>query len=480
VSTVNNQFDVVVVGSGPAGVHAAYPLIKAGLRVAMIDGGLDSKKQEEKLQEFPDAKLTKSGHYYDFVKESSYVFNKTYELLPIKSNIDIIQSLARGGLSEVWHGICDFFSENELVAIGLPSGEIKREYKEISKLIKLNFRTPLDLHGRLLLEKAKGNTHRKNSMYQVPLVFPYRTNSFIEELRRLKNFVYLPNQLVYSVKEKRNHVEIQSFSIDKKDESTARTSFLILAAGSINTTRIILRSFKLYNYKTSFLTKANYFVPCLHLRSLGKKNDSKKGKYGQLVISSKESNRGVDSFFIQLYRLNPLFLHKGLPYISIPKIIALPLLSVLAPYVVIADIKFPAFESKMTFCKLKKETGEKDTLEISFKETNKDILRHKREYNKIRQQLWSLGLFPLRTIFGYITSHYAGGVFSKQTQKKTQKMLSVDKNGKLYKANKIYIADSSSWKILPAKPPTLTIMANAARVGKNVLKRINKNKDLQK
>lgn len=466
---MNYQFDVVVVGSGPAGAHAAYPLIKSGLHVAMIDGGLDDLKQETKPSNSIDTNGKKTSHAFDLIKESSSIFEKTYDLLKIKSNIEIVQSLAKGGLSETWHGICDFFSENELKAIGLPPDEIKREYKEISKLIKLNFRTPLDLHSRLLLAKAKSNTHRENSIYRVPLVFSYRTSSFIEELKRFKNFVYITNQLVYSVKEKRKHVEIQSFSIDKKEESITRASFLILAAGSINTTRIILRSFKLYNYKTSFLTKANYVVPCLHLASLGKKNDSKKSKFGQLVISSKESNRGVDSFFIQLYRLNPLFLHKALQYIAIPKIIALPLLSVLAPFVVIADVRFPAFESKMTFCKLKKETGIRDTLEISLKETSEELIRHKKDYDKIKQQLWSLGLFPLRTIIGYTTSHYAGGVSFKQTQG----TLSVDKNGKLHKANKIYVADSSSWKILPAKPPTMTIMANAARVGKNVLKRIS-------
>ncbi len=452
-----NQFDIVVVGSGPSGVHAAYPLIKAGLNVAMIDGGLDSQRQSKELQEFPDAKLTKSGHYYGFVKESSYVFNKTFELLPIKSNIDIIQSLAMGGLSEVWHGICDFFSENELLAIGLPPDEIKREYKEISKLIKLNFRTPLDLHSRLLLAKAKRNIQRENSIYQAPLVFPYRTSSFIEKLKQFKNFVYIPNQLVYRVKEKKDHVEVQSFSIDKKNESITRASFLILAAGSINTTRILLRSRKLYNFKTSFLTKANYVVPCLHLSSLGKKNDSKKSRYGQIVISTKETDRGADSFFIQLYRFNPLFLHKALQYVVLPKIIAFPLLSALAPYVVIVDVRFPAFESDMTFCKLKKEKGKRDTLEIFFKETSEELLRHRMEYDKITRQLWSLGLVPLRTIIGYTTSHYAGGV-------------SVDKNGKFYNSRRIYVADSSSWKILPAKPPTLTIMANASRVGKNVLK----------
>lgn len=455
---MNYQFDVVVVGSGPSGAHAAYPLIKAGLRVAMINGGLDLK-QATKVRN-ADTNGKKTSHAFDLIKENSSIFNKTYDLLKIKSNIEIVQSLAKGGLSETWHGVCDFFSENEMEAIGLPPDEIKKEYKEISKLIKLNFRTPLDLHSRLLLAKAKSNTDSENSIYQVPMVFSYRTSSFIEELKRFKNFVYISHQLVYSVKEKRNHVEIQSFSVDKKEQSLTRASFLILAAGSINTTRIVLRSFKLYNYKTSFLTKANYIVPCLHLSSLGKKNDSKKSKFGQLVIKSKESNRGVDSFFIQLYRLNPLFLHKALQYIAIPKMIVLPLLSALAPYIVIADVRFPAFESKMTFCKLKKEVGERDTLEISFKETSRELARHKKEYDKITQQLWSLGLFPLRTIIGYTTSHYGGGV-------------SVDKNGKLQKANRIYIADSSSWKILPAKPPTMTIMGNAARIGKNVLKRIS-------
>src|SRR5438876_11025366 len=31
--------DVVIIGTGPAGVSAAYPLVEAGLQVLMIDGG---------------------------------------------------------------------------------------------------------------------------------------------------------------------------------------------------------------------------------------------------------------------------------------------------------------------------------------------------------------------------------------------------------------------------------------------------------
>ena len=36
---MNQDFDAVIVGSGPAGVSAAFPLLDAGLRVLMVDGG---------------------------------------------------------------------------------------------------------------------------------------------------------------------------------------------------------------------------------------------------------------------------------------------------------------------------------------------------------------------------------------------------------------------------------------------------------
>ena len=37
------DFDVIVVGSGPAGVSAAFPLVNAGLNVLMVDGGKEQK-----------------------------------------------------------------------------------------------------------------------------------------------------------------------------------------------------------------------------------------------------------------------------------------------------------------------------------------------------------------------------------------------------------------------------------------------------
>lgn len=420
-----NFYDVVIVGSGPAGVHAAYPIAEAGLKVAMIDGGLDSKRN---------------------------VFSKTHQLLKIKSNIEIIQSLAKGGLSEIWPGICDVFSPLELKKIGLPVDEILREYEGIADLINLKLKPALDIHGESILDSQR-------NVYQLPQAFSYHTSSVVDDLKKFKNFTYFPNQLVLKVKDNQRHVEIQSFSIYSLKKSYTKAHFLILAAGSLNTTRILLRSFNLYNLKVPFLTKGNYMIVCLNAKTLMKKEKSKIAHPGQVAIANND-------FFIQFYKCNPLSFHKALPYISLPKTFASFLFQAFAPFLVIADVRFPTFKGKGKFCRLKKEK-DGDILEISFHQTTRQLQNQKKHLNKIKKKLLKLGFIPLKTIRGDVTSHYANGVPNQEKPG----ILSSDLNGKLHQAKRIYIADSSTWRALPAKPPTLTIMANARRVGKQVLKK---------
>jgi len=461
-----NIFDVVIVGSGPAGVHAAYPLVEAGLYVAILDGGLDSKKKNGPMREFPEAKITKDGHYYDFIKKSSSVFNKTYDLLQVKSNIEIFQSLAKGGLSEVWHGICDFYTKEELEVIGLPPKIIEKEYLEIAKRIHLQREPKLDAHNTLLLKKSKEIDKLKDIVYQVPLVFDYRTSKVIDDLVRFKNFRYIDNQVVTEIHDRGTYVEIQSTSIQTSSKRKTEAKFVVLAAGSINTTRILLRSFNLYNYKTSFLTKANYVIACFHLRTLFKKSNNKSSDKGQIVLFIKDSIKKASGTFTQLYRLNPLVLEKVLKFVPLPKFVALPVISFLAPSIVIADARFPSFEAKQNYCMLKKDMSGKDILELYYQESPHEVEEQKKGGKTIEQKLRLLGLIPLKKVYDHISSHYAGGVpYLKKPGK-----LSVDARGKLHQAKRIYVADSSTWRALPAKAPTLTIMANASRIGKNVLK----------
>lgn len=420
----NILYDAIIIGSGPSGVHATYPLIEAGLKVAIIDGGLHGK--------------------FDSVCE------KTNQNLKVISNIKINQSLAKGGMSEVWPGICDYFSKEELKKTGLPFFEIRKNYKEISELISLNSRPLLGLHENLVLKTNK-------KIYRLPISFPYRTSSVIENFRNYKNFTYITNQLVTSIREDTTGLEVCTVSIKNKQNSIYKTRFVIMAAGSINTTRILLKSFNLYNLKVPFLTKKYYAYVCLNLKSFVNKIKPEKLP-GQVAISNNE-------FFIQFYQSNPNSIHKIIPSLPFIKLFS-KAIQLFTPYLCIADIRFPTSFGNEKFIRLKNQ-GQEDFLEISFKYKKNELKKHKKMLQRIKIQLIKMSLLPLKIIKGDVTSHYANGI-PNQIKPGT---LSSNSNGKLHQSKRIYIADASTWKFLPAKPPTLTIMANARRVGKNVLEK---------
>src|SRR5581483_6523845 len=156
---------------------------------------------------------------------------------------------------------------------------------------------------------------------------PYKTSSVVDDFKVYKNFTYIPNQLVTSIKDKKSYAEIESYSIDKSTKLKTYGKYLILAAGSINTTRIVLKSLNLYNYKTTFLTKAHYMTACIQPNVLFQKRVLNDSKSGQLVISSKGLLNKRNPFFIQFYRFNPTAIDKVLKYIPLPKFIASSLLS---------------------------------------------------------------------------------------------------------------------------------------------------------
>lgn len=206
---------------------------------------------------------------------------------------------------------------------------------------------------------------------------------------------------------------------------------------------------------------------CLHPQTLLKRRQNNIASLGQVSLTCNDLDQDLNSFFVQFYRCNPLAQDLALQYIPLPKPLASLFFSIIAPYLVIVDVRFPTFKSNKSFCRLKKEKCDIGVLEVSSHTTDREIKKHKEELKKIYRKIQSFGLLPMKTITSNVTSHYAGGVSFQSKQGK----LSTDSKGRLHQAKRIYIADSSTWKVLPAKPPTLTIMANAARVGKNVLKK---------
>ena len=165
---------------------------------------------------------------------------------------------------------------------------------------------------------------------------------------------------------------------------------------------------------------------------------------------------------------------------------AMGLLSLFVPSLVIADVRFPTFAGPQGTLRLvqggKGWGAERGATPLSPLPTPRSPLIHIRirpdvaeqrkrsqRLRRIHRALLALGLLPVRTIrlAEGSTFHYAGTVPASPSPSKH--LLSTDATGKLHQGKHVYVADASVFRCLPALPHTLTLMANANRVGEQVL-----------
>ncbi|MSU74475.1 hypothetical protein EXS57_01715 [Candidatus Kaiserbacteria bacterium] len=128
------QRDVTIIGCGVAGLHAAYPLVQAGVRVRMLDAG-----------ETPTKKF---GWRYPLLGRRA-----GFARLRKEGERVIVESFVAGGLSEIWGGVCEQLNEEELRAAGLPV--LDEHYRIVSERIGLQKGTLSEYRGHTTLEELK-------------------------------------------------------------------------------------------------------------------------------------------------------------------------------------------------------------------------------------------------------------------------------------------------------------------------------------
>lgn len=161
---MTQDYDVIIVGSGPAGVSAAFPLVQSGLRVLMVDGGHKEAIQPPEI-DYLTARVSDSNQHKWIVGDDyyalrqletvspklraptlGYVFDGFSEANKIMTNDFVaVGSLATGGMSNAWGCGVARLSDDELASFPFDASEIKPSYKTIAERIGISGRSDDDM-----------------------------------------------------------------------------------------------------------------------------------------------------------------------------------------------------------------------------------------------------------------------------------------------------------------------------------------------
>jgi len=150
--------EVVVVGSGPSGVHFALTLLAKGYKVTMLDAGTEKPAPVQPQSSFDDLRerladpvgyllgetfdaLTlpgDSGDFYAFPPSKRYVFQPARNFQFSARGFEPLFSFARGGLAEAWTGGVYPLNDYELEQFPFGHAELAPYYAEVARRIGIN------------------------------------------------------------------------------------------------------------------------------------------------------------------------------------------------------------------------------------------------------------------------------------------------------------------------------------------------------
>ena len=449
-----------------------------------------------------------------------YLARDTDLLTPIESaSFAPTESLALGGLGGGWGASAVQFTDGDLASFPIRRDDLAPHYEAVAARIGISgerddllpwygecssLQPPLlmDDAARRLLDRYRGRRERMNrdgfymghprlavltrdldgrraqryhemEFYADMEGSVYRPRVTVERMRGRAGFTYRRPFLVESFREDSATGWVEVTALDtatgNRERLTARR--LILAAGAMGTARIVLRSFGRYDTPLPLVCNAHIYVPCLIPGLLGRVMPDKRHSLTQAGIIFDPDGDGRRVVYVEAHGYRPLLLFKMAKETPLPVPEATSILRDLSGALLILVIEHEDRPTPRKTCLLRRDpAGGPDRLVVSYT-VDEDQRQHELSVERrLLAQIRRLGAYPLRRLDpGPGSSIHYGGPLPMTRE---DKELTSTPDGLLRGTRAVYLADGSVLPALPAKPLTLTLMANGDRVGRIVAREL--------
>lgn len=516
-----------VIGSGPAGVSVSLALLKRGFSVTMLDVGRTLEKTIEHEMSLLRAKDTLSKEDIALIKKgvdvdasgvdekkvfgSSYVNTLSDHFRVKMLNSWFYLSFAKGGLSNLWGRLMMPLCKEDARDWPLSEGAMEEYYPRVldyvplagrkdrlDQLLPLHTSNPgplkfseqsekLDtlLHRHVdTLEKQgfffgqsrlaacfDGSLQRSDKCRNCGLCLYgciydnlYSSAWTLDDLCRNQNFKYLSGYLVDYIEKNSDKLLIHT----KKDADGSAATFtadkVFLAAGSMASTRIVLKSKKMYNHPVDFKVSDFYILPSLTLFSKRNVIEEELNTCCQYFLQLKDKSIASRLINLQVYTYNDYYLKafKKAAGIFYP-ILQWPVRWLLDRFVVIFCYLHSDNSAQLKLC-----LTEDDLLQVEGLRNSESRKIIKRLKLKLWKSFAKTGLIPFPFFRGEQEIGYSVHFGASMPISPKASGLKTDIYGNVEDLEGLHVVDAASFPSIPATSPTFVIMANAYRIGTEV------------
>ncbi len=422
-----------------------------------------------------------------------------------------LESLGYGGLGSAWGLGCFVFSAAELASVGLDAATMRPAYAAVARRIGIaaardddtapyalgdldDVQAPLAIDAvaeRLLavyarrraalrargfalgrppvalltadLDDRSATRYDDMDFYSDAGESAYRPWTTVDALRRRPTFEYLAGRLVLRFAARGDGVAVESLRTDTGEREVLDARRLVLAAGVLGTARIVLRSL---GPEQTLPLLCNHFcyLPCVVPAMLGKPVARRKSSMVQLVLFHDADGRHADVAMASLYTYRSLMLFRIVKDAPIDFADGRRVMRFLQSGLVIAGLHHPESPGPAKHVALAADASSPtgDVLRGTYALGDAERARTRERERRYVAALRSLGCFALRRLYpGEGSSAHLGGTLPFADD---ERAFTLARDGRLHGTDRVWVADGSGFRFLPAKGVTLTLMANAHRV----------------
>lgn len=519
------RLGMTVIGSGPAAVACTYALVKQGYHVTILDAGTDLEPERRQVVDrlmaldYDDwdktsldtlregAGATASGVPLKRVYGSDFPYRGAKEFFNVEpDHVTAFTSLAKGGLSNVWGsavmpyrtsdisdwptavrnalpsayaGIFEFLplsaTEDDLAetfplyAQRLHSFAPSAQAKDL--LVRMNrnrdkLRQRGITFGRSRLAVQADDSPRGDClycgmcMYGCPRDLIYRSGQTLDTLIRAGKITYIPNTVVERVREDQDTVFLRARERSGSNFTVIEAERVFVACGGIGTARLMLHSLRAEGATLTLKDSQYFLLPIAALNGQPGITRSRLHTLAQVFIEVEDTQLSPYPMHLQLYTYNDLYANAMrsmfgpvYPLVSLPASVMLGRLMVIQGYLH-SNVSSTA-SITLTNGKLVLRRNENPVAKRSVKSIARMLTRN-------RNSLGFAPITPMLKVGDVGQGAHIGGTFP---MRETPGSFESDIVGRPHGARRIHLVDGSVLPSIPSTTVTLSIMANAYRIG---------------